>query len=135
MTPDAAFAAARPGDSVIGWKLDCDGRERLLVQFPPRYASVVADHVTLRAEVAADSVLPEPAEAQIVGHADDGQGVEAMVVAISGSARRPDGGIYHVTWSLAPDRRAKESNDVIGMHGWAELPDAITIKLIPQLFP
>lgn len=135
MPADLAFAAARHGDNVIGWKLDCDQRERLLAQFPPRYAKVVADHVTLRGEVAADSALPERVEAQIVGRVDDGRGVEAMVVAISGTTRRPDGGVYHITWSLAPGRHARESNDVLGAHGWTALPDAIPITLAPQLFP
>lgn len=107
-----------------GWKLDRDQRAALLARHPPRYAQVVADHVTLLANHAggATAVPPEPAgEARIVGRADDGLGVEAMVVAIDGSTRRPDGGTWHVTWSLAEGRAPKESNAVIAEKGWQPL--------------
>src|SRR5919107_332704 len=54
----------------------------------------------------------------VVGVADDGAGVQALVVEIGGTTRRPDGSTYHVTWSLGPGRRAVESNDVIRACGW-----------------
>lgn len=70
------------------------------------------------------------ANARIVGRADDGRGVEAMVVELDGSTTRPDGGIWHVTWSLADGREARESNDVIAIHGWAAL-DGPALALLP----
>ena len=103
-----------------GWKLDTGARLALIEQLAPRYGEVVADHVTL----AADSAGPPPppvGEAWIVGHADDGEGVEAYVVAIDGSTTRPDGGTWHVTWSLAPGRSARESNRIIAERGWTRL--------------
>lgn len=107
-----------------GWKLDHDQRSALLARHPPRYAQAVADHVTLLANHAGGMTAdpPEPVGAAcIVGHADDGAGVEAMVVAIDGSTRRPDDGTWHVTWSLAEGRTAKESNAVIARLGWQAL--------------
>lgn len=127
-----ADRSARSG-SVVGWKLDRAQRQALIVRFPPRYGSVVADHVTLRVE-AGSGALPPRCEARIVGRVDDGAGVEAMVVAIDGSTSRPDGGTYHVTWSLAPGRRAKESNDAIARLGWDPLPDAVPLALEPARF-
>jgi hypothetical protein len=53
----------------------------------------------------------------VVGVADDGAGVQALVVEIGGTTRRPDGSAYHITWSLARGRRAAESNDVIRERG------------------
>ncbi len=44
-----------------------------------------------------------------------------MVVALNGSTARPDGKIWHVTWSLADGRTARESNDVIAALGWTEI--------------
>jgi hypothetical protein len=44
-----AHARAKPGQTVIGWKLDRDQRRELLLQFPPRFSEVVADHVTFEA--------------------------------------------------------------------------------------
>src|SRR5919199_3771331 len=115
MAPSAreAHAKAGQGDIVIGWKLDRDQRKELLQQFPPRYANVVADHVTLRARASRGAALPEETLGEIVGRADDGKGVEAMVVSLGGTSDRPDGSTYHITWSLADGRRAKESNDAI----------------------
>jgi hypothetical protein len=72
--------------------------------------------------------LPQaPHSARIIGRADDGNGVEAMVVALDGSSSRPDGGTWHVTWSLGEGRKAKESNDVIAAYGWTAMdgPDLL----------
>ena len=118
--------------SVIGWKLDRDERGELLTRFPPRYPTAVADHVTL--ETAAESA-PPPLEvaAEIVGHADDGAGVEAMVVAIDGATDRPDGSTFHITWSLGPGRRARESNDVLRESGWSAI-EPVRIAVTPARF-
>ena len=40
---------------------------------------------------------------------------------VDGTIARPDGGTWHITWSLAEGRAAKESNDVIAAHGFAPL--------------
>ena len=136
MAPSAqqAHAQAAPGDIVIGWKLDRDQRKELLLQFPPKYRNVVADHVTLRSRSASKSVLPEETHGEIVGRADDGSGVEAMVVSIGGTTDRPDGSTYHITWSLEDGRRAKESNDVIRAHGFEPLELPMPVRLLPARF-
>lgn len=122
----------KPG-SVIGWKLDRDERENLLKRFPPRYAAAVADHVTLKLD-AEHEPLPDEVRAEIVGRADDGRGVEAFAVAIDGTTDRPDGSIFHVTWSLGPGRRAKESNDVLSGRGWDKLDRPVPLTLAPARF-
>ena len=120
---------------VAGWKLDPEQRAELLRQFPPRYGEVVADHVTLESDVPADAPPPPPAEAEIVGRADDGAGVEAMVVRLAGSTDRPDGSTFHITWSLAPGREAVESNDVIAKRGWTAFGLPMPVRLIPARWP
>jgi len=117
----------------IGWALDRTEREALLARFPPRYATPVADHVTLKFGDAA-ARLPTETEGEIVGEADDGRGVQAMVVRIGGTTDRPDGSTYHITWSLAAGRQAKESNDVIRERGWRRLDAPVPVKLIPQAY-
>ncbi|HQS97933.1 MAG: hypothetical protein B7X90_08300 [Novosphingobium sp. 17-62-19] len=100
----------------IGWKITRECRADLLRHTPPTYQRVIADHVTLSI---VGSEPPAPVStAMIVGRADDGAGVEAMVVALNGSTARPDGKVWHITWSLADDRTARESNDVIAAQGW-----------------
>ena len=122
----------RPG--FTGWALDRSQRRELLERFPARYETAVADHVTLKfGDRTAE--LPTETSGQIVGVADDGRGVQAMVVEIGGTTDRPDGSTYHITWSLAAGRQAKESNVVIKENGWAPLPEPIPVKLEPKGFP
>ena len=122
----------KPG-SVIGWKLERDEREELLKRLPPRYARAVADHVTLKVDAQREP-LPGDVRAAIVGRADDGQGVEAYAVAIDGTTDRPDGSVFHVTWSLDEGRRARESNDVLKERGWDELDQPVPLTLTPARF-
>ena len=119
---------------MIGWKLDRDCRAQLLETIPPRYDDAVADHVTLVAKVAADTPLPDPVTARAIGHADDSAGVEALVVEIEGETERPGGSTYHITWSLAPGRKAVESNDLIARGGWQPLPAPLPLRLTPARF-
>lgn len=121
----------KPG--FIGWALDGAEREELLKRFPPRYAQPVADHVTLKFGDA-EARLPTETAGEIVGEADDDRGVQAMVVRIGGTTERPDGSTYHITWSLAPGRKARESNDVIAARGWNPFEAPIPIKLAPRAY-
>jgi hypothetical protein len=136
MAPSAREAAARAGDGdgTIGWKLDRGQRRELLLQFPPRYREPVADHVTLQSSAAGDAPLPQETEGEIVGRGDDGKGVEALVVSIDGTTDRPDGSIYHITWSLEPGREAVESNRVLA-EGWEAFDLPMPIRLEPARWP
>jgi hypothetical protein len=124
---------AKPG-SVTGWKLPPSDRELLLQRFPPKYDQVLADHVTLRVGGTADSPLPDRPPAQVVGRADDGKSLECLVVTLGGTTHRPDGSTYHITWSLGPGRKARESNDVLRERGWVALKPPIEIQLEPARF-
>jgi hypothetical protein len=122
---------ADPTAFYTGWLLDRHERERLLVRFPPRYRRVVAHHVTLKFGDRT-AAPPGEVEAWIVGEADDRVGVQALVVAIDGSPARPDGGAFHITWSLAEGREARESNDVIAAGGWRGLAEPVPVRLHPK---
>jgi hypothetical protein len=125
------MALADPTSFYTGWLLDPAEREALLARFPPRYPRVIAHHVTLKF---GDGEAQPPGEAAggIIGEADDGAGVQALVVAVDGSSSRPDGGVFHVTWSLAEGREARESNDVIAARGWTTLDATTPLRLIPK---
>jgi hypothetical protein len=137
MAPTAQQASdgAGKGDGVIGWKLDREQRKELLQQFPPRYRNVDADHVTLRTAAAGNAPLPREDQGEIIGRADDGAGVEAMVVAIGGTFDRPDGSVYHITWSLEPGREARESNDVLASREWEAFDLPMPVRLEPGRWP
>jgi hypothetical protein len=116
---------------VTGWKLPRNEREQLLQRFPPKYENVIADHVTLR--VGGSDLPPKPA-AQIVGHADDSESLECLVVELDGTTDRPDGSTYHMTWSLGPGRKAIESNDLLRERGWQPIDAPIPVDLEPARF-
>jgi hypothetical protein len=124
---------ARPG-SVTGWKLPSVERDALLERFPPRYENVIADHVTLRVGPDSRTPLPRGVDAEVVGRADDGDGLECLVVTIDGTTERPDGSTYHITWSLGPQRKARESNDVLRDQGWEPIGRPIPVTLEPARF-
>ena len=117
----------------IGWSLDRGERQALLQRFPPHYPEAVADHVTLKFGEA-NASLPTETGGEIVGEADDGAGVQAMVVRIGGTTDRPDGSTYHITWSLGAGRTAKESNDVIAAHRWTPIEPNVPVKLTPKAY-
>ena len=119
---------------VAGWLLHPEDRDRLLAVFPPAYPRAVAHHVTLKAGAPQDFPLPAETEGFVVGAADDGAGVQALVVEIGGTTRRPDGSTYHVTWSLGPGREAVESNDAIRERGWTATAQRHRVRLKPKVF-
>ena len=57
-----------------------------------------------------------------------------MVVELDGTTDRPDGSTYHITWSLGPGRKARESNDVLRERGWDPLRSPVDITLEPARF-
>jgi hypothetical protein len=120
--------------SVTGWKLAQSDREMLLREFPPKYENVVADHVTLRVGASTETPLPHRATARVVGRADDGTSLECLVVALDGTTHRPDGSTFHMTWSLGPGRKARESNDVLRDRGWEYLEKPLPVELEPARF-
>jgi hypothetical protein len=114
-----------------GWLVDPAEREALLARFPPRYDRTVAHHVTQKFGDR-QARAPKATTGEIVGEADDGSGVQALVVAIGGSPARPDGGTYHVTWSLSGGREAKESNAVIAARGWTAVSPPVPVRLLAK---
>ncbi len=113
----------------VGRLLHPEDRENLLAAFPPAYPRVVARHIALEGGEPPDFPLPGEAEGFVVGVADDGAGVQALVVEIGGATRRPDGSTYHITWSLGARRKAVESDAVVRDRGWAPTSERHRVRL------
>ena len=112
--------------------LDEQSRERLLAKFPPKYSKVIAHHITVEFGVDSNTPPPPNAEIRVVGHADSGDGLEALVVSVDGEKQREDGKFYHITWSLEPDKyRPVDSGDLIG-YGKFKLTLPIPISTVPE---
>ncbi len=121
-------------EPILGWSIDAADRAARLARFLPRYAETVADHITHGRKSKAPP-MPAAERAEVVGRADDGAGVEALVVRVAGTSDRWDGSTYHVTWSLGPGREAKESNDVIARYGWEKVESAEDVGLTAAEWP
>ncbi len=117
-----------------GWYLPEHERDSILRFIPAKYPDLIAHHVT--EALGLDLPVPPNVRCEIVGFADDGEGVQALVVRINGSTHRPMGGTYHITWSL--DRSAGfkpvDSNRVIAQNGWTPFSSILEIKVEPRVF-
>jgi hypothetical protein len=117
-----------------GFELDGKQRRQLLQTLVPVYSDVIAHHVTYKFGVGQESIPTPPKEAFIVGYANDPSGLEAYVVSINGSTTRPDGKIFHITWSLDKSKGKKpvQSNNLLA-RGYQTI-DPIPVKLTPKFF-
>lgn len=115
---------------MIGWKLRASERLSLLELLPVQFDDIIADHITYSSGNDFANLLPELRTAFIIGHSSDNLGVQAMIIKINESIFRPDGKIFHITWSLdlSSNRRPAESNHVIMENGWNRFESIIEIK-------
>jgi hypothetical protein len=115
-----------------------DGREveELKAIFKPAFPDVLAHHVTQHFGVGEDHPLPTETEGFLYGYVNNKTGVEAFVVEVAGSTKRPDGKTYHVTWSIDRDKGFKpvDSNRAIESEDWEPLPMKWRLKLTPRYF-
>lgn len=87
------------------YSVSASSRVALLKHFVPKYSEVVCEHVTFKFPAkSTDELPPEAHTAHVVGYEDSGDGLEALVVEVNGTTKRPDGKLLHITLSL--DRSA-----------------------------
>jgi len=113
--------------------LDNKSRRELAKVFPPKYPEFIGHHTTVKFGVPKDAPKPRPADLQVVGYADDGEGLEALVVTVNGKTQRPDGSTYHITWSLdrSLGRKPVQSNALV--QGGYESVQPVPITTTPEL--
>ena len=111
--------------------LDESSRSRLKAFFPPRW-DFIGHHITVDYGVPPGHPLPEGKDFRVIGYAVE-EGLECLVVTVDGTTVRPDGKVYHVTWSL--DRSAGKkpvmSNNLL-RNGWVDVEE-IVIQASPSL--
>lgn len=118
----------------VGWALPDQAKQHLLQLFPPQFSRLIAHHCTWQFGVTSDHALPTHQFGWVMGESVDPTGVQALVLKIGGSMKRPDGGTLHITWSLAPGRKPVESNQAIKQFG-VVYGDPVLIRLEPKFFP
>jgi hypothetical protein len=117
----------------VGWLLPHTERNMLLDRFAAKFSQLIAHHCTWQFGVDDSQSLPQNNWGWVVGESVDPDGVQALVLLIGGSSKRPDGGTLHITWSLTPGRKPVESNQVIAQFGIQPV-DPIRVRLEPKFF-
>ena len=113
--------------------LDQSSRDVLEKRFPPKYPKFIGHHVTVQHPVEKDAELPPSAQLKVVGYVDSEDGLEALVVAINGNSTRPDGKIYHITWSLDPAKYSPVDSNAVLKAKRFTIIRAIPIATKPEL--
>lgn len=98
--------------STICYELDKESKAMLMAKFPPKYPDVRYDHVTIKMG-GLGAKVPEPAQkVEVVGIADDGNGIEAFIVRVDGTPMRKDGRAWHITASFDSSKNAPAVFDI-----------------------
>ena len=118
-----------------GWALAKDSRSALLELFKPKWPErVVAAHITnefVRGDVPLHMFHPFPKSICVIGMVAD-ERAQSLLIIVNEEFRRPDGGYYHCTWSLAPDAKpvhgGQIENPERGIVGWPLFKGCIQIE-------
>lgn len=78
--------------------------------------------------------LPAPRKAIVFARVDDPGGVEVLLVRIDAATVRPDGAVFHITWSLAVGRKPRDSH--VAIRDWPATlrHEPIEVDLVPARF-
>jgi len=120
-------------NNYTAYVLDQGSRDALEKKFPPKYPKFIGHHVTVQFPVDKDAQLPPPAQLKVVGYVDSGDGLEALVVAVDGNSQRPDGKIYHITWSLDPAKYSPSDSNAVLKAKRFTIMRSIPITTKPEL--
>jgi hypothetical protein len=103
----------------------------LLHHFKPKYPEVVCEHVTVKFPAkSTDEIPPIAHEARVIGYTEE-PGLEALVVEINGTTKRPDGKLFHITLSLDRSKGKKPVHSNILVNKSFQHVSPIAIKLEP----
>ena len=99
--------------STICYELSKESKAMLMAKFPPKYPEVRYDHVTIQMG-GLGAKTPDPAQkVEVVGIADDGNGIEAFIVRVNDQPMRQDGRAWHITASFDSSKNAPVVFDVL----------------------
>ena len=103
--------------STVCYELDKESKAMLMEMFPPKYPEAKYDHVTIcMGDI--NAIPPKPAQkVEVVGIADDGNGIEVLIVNINGTPLRNDGKHWHITASYDSSKLAPASFDIFAKPG------------------
>lgn len=116
--------------SISIYKLNAFDLQKLRVRFPPKYTEIVQPHCTAYLGKQVPTDMPKNPKGKVYARVDDFKGVEVLLISVDDQERRPDGNLFHVTWSLTADRKPRESNYIIKHFPHEALSECIEISLL-----
>lgn len=122
------------GMPALGWLVAEDALQLLKCAYPPKYVPVARPHCTLALGGDRDVELPAPCKATVFARVDDPGGVEVLLARIGAATVRPDGAVFHITWSLAAGRKPRDSHLAIRDCPATLSHEPIEVDLVPARF-
>lgn len=102
----------------LAFVLDENTRAMLLLSFHPRFTKVYCHHVTIEFNLTAEKLeaitkkLGSKVKATLTGFSRNDE-LQVATVKVNGETKRPDGGTYHLTYSLTPPAKPVDSNRLL----------------------
>lgn len=111
----------------IAFQLTKDTVKELLRKFKPSFENIKCHHITYKFGVPPTANLPKQTTGFVIGY-KKADGVEALVVEINDSTKRPDGKLYHITLSHDNNHKPVHSNFILSNNKYQMLLDKIKIN-------
>ena len=117
-----------------GYLLSNKSKQYLFDLFPPMYPNIYAHHITEEFGIKGNASAPTPPnDIKVVGYMNNGYSIEGLLVEIDGKVSRPNGGDYHITWSI--DKKVAKPVDTNKLTSTARMLNTpIAISVIPKIF-
>lgn len=102
----------------LAFELSESARGVLLLSFKPKFPKVYAHHITVEFRLTQeklDKILKDlgPKVKVVLTGFSRSDYLECATVTVNGSTKRPDGGTYHLTYSLTPPKKPVDSNQLL----------------------
>ncbi len=116
-----------------GWELTPSTITSLKKLKEPVHPDFIGHHITYM--FGPDSTAPEDKTINVIGHLVTDK-IQCFVVEVDGTIVRPDGAIYHITWSIDRSKGAKpvDCNLALKLHGFEVFGKVVNIEAKPKLF-
>lgn len=116
-----------------GWLIEESSIKKLKNLYSNVHPDFIGHHITYM--FGKDSEMPPEVSINVVGQCITDK-IQCFVVEIDGKVVRPDGAIYHITWSIDRSKGAKpvDSNTAIRENGFEHFVVPIPIKGTPTKF-
>ena len=117
-----------------GWELTLDERRKIYAAIKPVYNDIFWQRLVH--EFGATEP-PTATSGEVVGWWDKGEGQQLVIFEIDGSLTRPDGHLYHLSWSrdhVKMQRKPLQSWKHPDLTDFQRLDQPFSVVLTPRLF-